>query len=1502
MSEFKYDVFISYKTEEAAFAREVNEVLSEKYNVFFSERTLHNEASDDFEENIKEALLSSLVLLNVGMSMEYLSGVWLKKEREYFIPLRDFSSRRRKVFNIVPEGFDIKNDLPDDLKRWNTRCFPVDEEALSGLIQNAKELNASTDSDFSLTNKPDELNFQYEKDVFRETSFSKLDGYFSNLEENIGMMYVYGSAGVGKTSFMTKAFTAYENEPSGKYIYYIKGDDDINAHLDKISEALSKSFENIAHSNELHIGFKDILELSDASTKIEKLFYSYSKEIYSKTKISFTLFVDAADTLKDEKKFIRTLVQNYQGIHFVFSGRVPPEHDFLVHLKEENRKLDIFKEGSDTGLKLSNLEDALTLQYIANNLDPEKKLSNKERKTIQDKILGKSRGLPKYFELLLSKANTISKSGDKKMFEKMVMEIDSAPEELTDYYIQIFKAIQKEDTLAMKMLEVLYWYSDTGISRQILAALLDIENVVIFDNALHTVEYLIKAEENDAVAINHLSISEALFTYYASFSGPLTARKLDTEFMQRVFEKDPILLYLAKYNSDIYTLLSSVYYFDDKNTLFQVLKHVVDFYINKRLMKNDDPLNLYFSYSKIVFIRHMLRTDALKDEIGAADLFSTADSSLAVVSEFNEKVYRQYTGREIVNVFDLRKMVFMTVLDQNTYYQSKYLKKYFEYTYSEKYKKIFNVEQLTKRSLKGLLSNLSRTYVAMRSKLSGKALDPKLGIYEDLSLVMLYDETKSSNKNKKVVDTIQSAQAQRRKFRGFLDKQKRYYMIIKTASNVELKKYFYNTLYYYAKQHKKLDSDMKNFLNDIAVDMLLSDIENLVKEDKFYKFLPLARKQEVNHVFNYYLSYSNNGLLSLLKAKNKDDFFRMAVFIKDEDMHEFLQYTDSCFNESQRGSFMYIVSEIVRHTDNKENLLLCRQYMKEFLGSVGDTPIMITLLIAYKLNDLKALVAMEGEVVKQEYEKEERGIIQALVGNIDNSLDKYWDILKQRRVSTLNNDLRRYFKEGNYDLHELAFFKTFILEDEVIYEKMIESSYAMCDVKKLKYLFLFLQEHNLFRDEDKKVFALNIELLDNIENFVKHMQAFDYDFQIAFLNKILTPDKTRIILGETFLRYVFVLLENNKISANTVKFLGRFYYHKSFYLFAQEHTELVRNVYAGIPENGNLEEVHVKSMLYRNLLAVKGEEAYSELNEEEWIPEDQKLKIASSLIFLTEIEESALFLADFLDNITDRDLDKIKIQIYMGIVFKNTEVLDKGIKALVSLRDASGKWDNNKYNNYLSFTLSFLLPLEVSQLVSNIFTTYDFNYYHLNHFINADTFLDTGKYDVSLVNNAGEFSCYYTLFNELGKKLELSDFDEGIFTGNFDTYMMVMYDLYKEAELKDNEEDHSYYISLFNTLKEEKKSAFEARFEDLSSVTLDNYFDVIIKSDTFSLESIKNDYHAFYMYIKELLENDDESRFNNIMDEIKCNEEYFSILTEKSSVRSKLQMKAANIIYFAPIE
>jgi len=92
--EIDYDIFISYKaknddnktTEDAYIAREIYEhLINCGYKVFFSEITLKERISEEFEPIIYRALHSANFMILVGTSKENISSPWVKNEWSRYI-------------------------------------------------------------------------------------------------------------------------------------------------------------------------------------------------------------------------------------------------------------------------------------------------------------------------------------------------------------------------------------------------------------------------------------------------------------------------------------------------------------------------------------------------------------------------------------------------------------------------------------------------------------------------------------------------------------------------------------------------------------------------------------------------------------------------------------------------------------------------------------------------------------------------------------------------------------------------------------------------------------------------------------------------------------------------------------------------------------------------------------------------------------------------------------------------------------------------------------------------------------------------------------------------------------------------------------------------------------------------------------------------------------------------------------------------------------------------
>ena len=126
-NEDPYDIFICYKetdkdgnrTKDSVFAQDIyDQLVQEKYKVFFSRITLEDKLGTEYEPYIFSALNSSKVMLVVGTTKENFEAVWVKNEWSRFLELL----RKDKSKIIIPCYRDMDAyDLPDELSLFQSQ-------------------------------------------------------------------------------------------------------------------------------------------------------------------------------------------------------------------------------------------------------------------------------------------------------------------------------------------------------------------------------------------------------------------------------------------------------------------------------------------------------------------------------------------------------------------------------------------------------------------------------------------------------------------------------------------------------------------------------------------------------------------------------------------------------------------------------------------------------------------------------------------------------------------------------------------------------------------------------------------------------------------------------------------------------------------------------------------------------------------------------------------------------------------------------------------------------------------------------------------------------------------------------------------------------------------------------------------------------------------------------------------------------------------------------------
>ena len=119
-----YDVFICFKKTQLNsdfvapdydVANEIYNELSDKYKIFYSEKSLRNVRVRDFEPNIYYGLYTAKVMLLICSKREFLESHWMKNEWKRFMELnKDRDSDYKSIIPIFIDNFK-EEDLPDEL-------------------------------------------------------------------------------------------------------------------------------------------------------------------------------------------------------------------------------------------------------------------------------------------------------------------------------------------------------------------------------------------------------------------------------------------------------------------------------------------------------------------------------------------------------------------------------------------------------------------------------------------------------------------------------------------------------------------------------------------------------------------------------------------------------------------------------------------------------------------------------------------------------------------------------------------------------------------------------------------------------------------------------------------------------------------------------------------------------------------------------------------------------------------------------------------------------------------------------------------------------------------------------------------------------------------------------------------------------------------------------------------------------------------------------------------
>lgn len=138
----QYDVFISSKSEDYEYAREIYTFLVDNgISVFFAVEELKNNGSSEYSESIDQAIDASTHMIVFASKIDYINSTWVKSEwRAFTNEIRS----GRKGGNIITILKDIQaNSLPLVLRNYQSFSYTNYQKSILSYIVNNNDVNST---------------------------------------------------------------------------------------------------------------------------------------------------------------------------------------------------------------------------------------------------------------------------------------------------------------------------------------------------------------------------------------------------------------------------------------------------------------------------------------------------------------------------------------------------------------------------------------------------------------------------------------------------------------------------------------------------------------------------------------------------------------------------------------------------------------------------------------------------------------------------------------------------------------------------------------------------------------------------------------------------------------------------------------------------------------------------------------------------------------------------------------------------------------------------------------------------------------------------------------------------------------------------------------------------------------------------------------------------------------------------------------------------------------
>lgn len=1344
------------------------------------------------------------------------------------------------------------------------------------------------------------------------------------------LLYITGSPGVGKSSFMIDMFQ-YINAQNefNCFLYFI----DNGSTIQEISESLygylysyianifnSKGISaNLLSSIHSHFTFYD---------KISSLLQIYSKQCIDHNLKQFILLIDNLDAIEIQEELFKRLIVPIPSFHFIVSAR---KNEVIKYLKQQQVEFDFFKVYGDIQddytLKLSNFNAAFTSRYIECNIDKEINVS--DMNVLKKFIYEKSNGLPLYLKYLTENVN--QKINDMNYLDIKILEhyIDSLPNELTDYYNMIFDDFSEEE---LEILKILYWY-DSPVSFHDISIISGYKQVKdIIENKL---SILIDIIESNSVIIAHSSIKEALFNKYNFENGSIASKKISNEDMVRFLNNEDELFKEIATNSSFINNFHGLYIYSSENSLYQTLKRIIDI-ILKNIIHDTHSVTLMYTFVKT----HILQTNiniSFTDSMKFTDVFQNfkVDHTLdSIITKF----LSYYDIKKVDEMFKLQKLFAIVSLVNQPYYSANILKIMFSW----EHKKLSDLFLITPNynNFEQIDFAILRDYVTKSVILNNIALDDKLIIYNDTIITSILSDTKISIESNLINQVKKLYQS--KKNRPMKEIYKRVYEYLKQSNNPKLLSALNQEFFsYFVRLEKKnggkkfkfseklKEYNLEELSNNINFNINKLTISNgLKRNDPIFYTLPKGMQNTLIRLEKIMQQYNRYGLDSILNYKNHDVINFFPNFIMQND---FIHYWNYCLKYLKDTDFVDISNEIINFTDNHEILTIIEtHHLANDFSHINNLGFFIRLY--FKMKDISKFNSLYKYVIDRCVDHKERHELMLMAYTISNL--KHDDEI-----------INLYLNYAN----DTSFLANRILNITDIEEKVvfyyIDWLIKKNDIKNLnKYLHVFtlsLENLNLCEKIVNKYsqyynvewnLQLNIHLKTNLDIFLTQIQLYELNVQIDYLYQninYIRRNCKEIFISDKFIDYIFKILSSCNHTEKRLSIIKSIFNQKNIIQFTQNNTYIVNQLYSSCLDTANEYNIEFSKYVYLLELVIQDEKIYVELFEKTWFKNSMNdSNVITMYIYNFSQFQNAL---EFVDYIKEPFL-KYRALWYLSIKFKNEFTCEdcfNKFKQYSSInRDTKVMFENT-----IEYTVKGILgdeKDEISELLNSMlldnYHSTKYNFQKLYQFINYDLYTDNTNEQINAKTTLDQKSILFSYLKYIINNEIISV--ESFYTTNLQEIiknLLVLINQYKNAEDNANEIAHHRCEITFNMVKEyfiksplqeSINKIFLNKFFTTSLEELFDYYDFTNLDITeFHLSTIAIDYNSFYSYLKTLYanykdakKNDDSElefkymkQFEEIRNEILYNENYYQKLIDSSSIKNKLQIKLTNIELFKPI-